>query len=121
MMSKIVKSGLLWLICCELVFLWGCSDVKKGADDAGENLVIRSQDRANTIKLRKDLQTINRSIELFHARFGRYPESLDELAQKGALARIPREAFGGEWNYNPSTGEVTSSSHPEFETSTSWD
>jgi hypothetical protein len=99
----------------------GCSDVKKGADQVGQNVVIGSQDRANQLKLRKDLQTINRSIEVFHAAEGRYPESLAELSQKGILARIPREPFGGEWNYDPETGKVTSSSHPEFGVSDDWD
>ena len=73
------------------------------------------------MKLKKDLQTINRAIEVFHAAQGRYPDSLKELAEKGIIARIPREPFGGEWNYNSLTGDVNSSSHPEFGKSLSWD
>jgi hypothetical protein len=114
---------LLLSICCICIGLAciACKDVKEEADNIGQDVVFRAQDRANLIKLRRDLQTINRSIEVFHGMHGRYPETLKELADKGVLARIPREAFGGEWNYDPSSGEVTSSSHPEFGISTTWD
>ncbi len=95
----------------------GCKDSRNTVDDIGKNVVVRSADRASLLKLKKDLQTINRAIQMFHANHGRYPDSLDELARLGIISRIPREPFGGEWNYDSHRGEVTSSSHPEITSS----
>ena len=120
-MKKFPLMTIISLILLSLFMLEGCKDIKEGANDVGENVVIRSQDRANELKLRKDLQTLNRAIEVFYAAHGSYPSSLDELAKLGVIARIPREAFGGEWNYDSVSGKVTSSSHPEYGTSDSWD
>ncbi len=99
----------------------GCKKAKDEVDEIGTNVVIRSQDKALMLKLRTDMQTLHRSIEVFHASNGRYPESLDELKQKGVLMKIPKEPFGGEWNYDPETGAITSSSHPEFVDPDAWD
>ena len=95
----------------------GCRESKDTVDRIGENVVFGTQDRANLLKLQKDMQTMSRAIEVFQASNGRFPESLDELAQKGIIHKIPREPFGGEWNYDPSTGKVTSSSHPQIDSS----
>ncbi len=116
-----MKNEVVLILLLSILGIVGCSDVKKSADDVGQSVVIGSQNRANRLKLRKDLQTINRAIQVFSAANGRYPATLDELARKGILNKIPREPFGGEWNYDPGTGRVTSSSHPEFGISTTWD
>ncbi len=107
-----------FLICCGVS---GCKKAKEEVDEIGTNVVIRSQDKALMLKLRTDMQTLHRSLEVFHASNGRYPESLDELKQKGVLMKIPKEPFGGEWNYDPETGVITSSSHPEFTDPDAWD
>ena len=104
-----------------LPLLTGCKKGRDQVDEVANSVVIQSQQKAGKLKLRKDLQTINRSIQLFHANHGRYPESLEELAKKGIISRIPREPFGGEWNYDPMTGIVTSSSFPEYNDSFDWD
>jgi hypothetical protein len=91
----------------------GCRDTSSTADNAA-SVVIGSEDRAKLVKLRTDLQTINRMIEVFHAEQGRYPDSLKELAEKGELSRIPRESFGGRWEYDSAFGRVTSSTHPNL-------
>ncbi|MBN1356821.1 hypothetical protein JXA40_11215 [bacterium] len=98
-----------------------CRKAKENADKIGQDVVIRTQDRANQLKLRKDLRTLNGALEIFHGTYGRYPVTLNELAEKGILARIPQEAFGGEWNYDSGSGMITSSSHPEYGTSMEWD
>ncbi len=47
------------------------------------------------------------AVSAFKAAQGRLPESLAELA--GAGTSVPPEPLGGEWIYDPSTGEVSSS------------
>ncbi len=96
------------------VFAGGCDAFKSWFDTTATTTVIGTQERANLTRLQTDLRTIRRSVEVFHAQHGRYPDSLDELAARGILARIPREAFGGEWLYDRYSGSVTSSSHPDL-------
>ncbi len=93
----------------------GCEKTRQEVDQIGQNVVINSQERANLLKLRTNLKTINQSIQVFHAANGRYPETLDELAQRGIIHKIPSEPFGGEWVYDATTGTVTSSSHPDIQ------
>lgn len=121
MINRMTISGLISICLLIGTALCGCKDAKKEVDEIGTNVVIRSQDRALMLKLRSDMQTIHRSIELFYASNGRYPESLDELKQKGVISKIPKEPFGGEWNYDPQTGSIISSSHPEYTDPDAWD
>ncbi|MBN1297402.1 type II secretion system protein GspG [bacterium] len=113
---KPVNTRFASVITCLIVclLLTGCDAFKSWFDTTATQTVIGSKERANLTKLQTDLRTIRRSVEVFHAQNGRYPDSLEELAARGIIHRIPREACGGEWIYDRYTGDVRSSSHPDM-------
>jgi len=100
------------LLCGGCTFLSGCDAFKSWFDTTATTTVIGTQERAKLTRLTVDLRTIQRSIEVFYAQNGRYPDSLEELTKKGTIHRVPREPFGGEWLYDAFTGDVKSSTHP---------
>ncbi len=116
-----MKYFYLFIMIALLLGLPACKKGREKVDDTAANVIVRTENRALMLKLKSELQTINRAIEHFHAMHGRYPSSLKELTEKGIMTRIPNEPFGGEWNYNPVTGEVNSGSHPEFGDMSGWD
>lgn len=102
----------IWIVLAMSVS--GCDVFKSWFDTTAKTTVIKPQEKANTTKLQIDLKTINSSIEIFHARHGRYPDSLDELARLGVLHKIPPEPFGGVWIYDRYNGTVKSSTYPDM-------
>lgn len=48
-----------------------------------------SVERSREAVLRHDLKVMREAIDQFHADLGRYPTSLDELAQRKYLRRLP--------------------------------
>jgi len=105
---------LLVVIAGEMIGISACKKVQKEMDQMAEDVLVAPIDKANTTRLQADLTTLRRAITGFQAQHGRNPESLAELAQKGMITRIPREPFGGEWKYDPTTGEVHSSTRPDL-------
>ncbi|MHC5021845.1 MAG: hypothetical protein ACYTGX_17390 [Planctomycetota bacterium] len=49
---------------------------------------------------------LEREIRAFHDAEGRYPDSLEELAEVRGV-RIPAVPLRGRWAYDPDTGAVT--------------
>ena len=63
---------------------------------------------------------IERDIRILEDAVGRYreqeehaPPTLSALVNRDILREIPAEPFGGEYRLNPTTGEISSSTHPE--------
>ena len=61
----------------------------------------------------RDIQMLERAVESFKQRAGRLPTSLRELIRRGLLPALPEEPFGGVYRFDPATGAITSSTHPE--------
>lgn len=55
----------------------------------------RSVDNAREASLRTSLNVMRDAIDKFAADKGRYPETLDELVQKGYLRQIPEDPVTG--------------------------
>lgn len=53
-----------------------------------------------------DLQTLQGQVQLYRAKEGDYPGTLNDLAPK-YLPSIPAPATGGDWGYTANTGVVT--------------
>ncbi len=69
--------------------------------------VASSTDNKNFIQ--RYLSAIRRELRMYYQRNEEYPEELDDLGPE-----LLDEPFWGEWVYNPETGEVHSSTHPEL-------
>jgi len=70
-------------------------------------------ERAKEIIIERDLQALEFAREAYRSQQGRLPKSLDDLVISGQIRQIPDEPFGGMYNLDAQTGEITSSSHPK--------
>jgi hypothetical protein len=69
--------------------------------------------RAQEIMIERDIQLLESAVQLYSTKQGHLPDRLYDLVSSGYLTQIPHEPFGGSYELNPKTGEVTSSSHPD--------
>ena len=70
------------------------------------------ENRAKEIIIQRDIQALESAREAYRGKHGRLPTSLNDLVMSGEVRRIPDEPFGGSYNFDVQTGEVSSSSHP---------
>ncbi|MDR4463690.1 MAG: hypothetical protein MRJ66_05420 [Nitrospira sp.] len=78
------------------------------------DLVVREklETRAKEVMIERDLRILERAIEQYRTQHGMAPRTLADLVSTGYLSRIPEEPFGGSYDINTKTGQVTSSTHP---------
>jgi hypothetical protein len=78
------------------------------------DLVVREklEIRAKEVMIERDLRSLERAIEQYRKEHGAFPNTLAELVSTGYLPRIPEEPFGGSYELNAKTGQVTCSTHP---------
>lgn len=71
------------------------------------------QRRIRRVSVERDLQMLERAVQQYVQVRKKYPLSLSDLVSSGTLPKIPDEPYGGEYQIDPKTGEVTSSTHTE--------
>jgi hypothetical protein len=78
------------------------------------DLVVREklERRAKEVMIERDLRSLERAIEQYRDKHGVSPRVLMDLVSTGYLPHIPEEPFGGSYELNAKTGQVTSSTHP---------
>jgi hypothetical protein len=78
------------------------------------DLVVREklETRAKEVMIERDLRILEQAISHYEKKYQAYPETLTKLVSTGHLPRIPEEPFGGSYELNTRTGQVTSSTHP---------
>ncbi len=78
------------------------------------DLVVREklETRAKEVMIERDLRMLEQAISHYQKKYQAYPKTLMELVSTGYLPRIPEEPFGGSYELNFRTGQVTSSTHP---------
>ena len=59
------------------------------------------------LQAEQDLETIQGLVLRYRERHGAYPPALDALVVAGWLSRVPRDADGHAWPYDPATGRVS--------------
>ncbi|MCC6141788.1 MAG: hypothetical protein IT389_14345 [Nitrospira sp.] len=69
--------------------------------------------RAKEIMIERDLRYLEEAIQRYHQAERKSPKTLSDLVVSGILQAIPDEPFGGAYNIDAQTGEVSSSSHPK--------
>ncbi len=55
----------------------------------------------------KGVSLLERSVNRYHKKYGRYPSSLSDLIDKGFLQHMPVNPYGGKFFLNPETGEIS--------------
>jgi hypothetical protein len=69
--------------------------------------------RMKELIIERDLRLLEAAIARYAEREGKTPANLTALVKNGVLHMLPQEPFGGDYRYDPQTGKVTSSTHPE--------
>jgi hypothetical protein len=67
--------------------------------------------RIKEIKLEEVLTVLDKSIEVFYGRYGRFPKTPEELIAAGVVSSLPEEPFGEEF-YIGEEGKMYSTSMP---------
>lgn len=57
-------------------------------------------------KASNEVMYLSNKINLFKRQEGRYPSSLNELAEKGIVDQLPQAPAGTQFVYDPATGKV---------------
>lgn len=65
-------------------------------------------ERIRLLEMEQDLRFLEEGARLFHARFGEYPRTVDELVMARVISAVPEDPHGGEYVIDPETGEVRS-------------
>lgn len=68
--------------------------------------------RAKEVMIERDLRVLERAITQYQQQHKALPKTLGDLLSAGSLAQIPTEPFGGAYELNSQTGQVSSSTHP---------
>jgi tetratricopeptide (TPR) repeat protein len=69
--------------------------------------------RAKEIIIERDIRLLESAIQQYRTEQSHLPRTLQDLVPNGHLSRIPQEPFGGVYELDPKTGNVTSSTHPD--------
>jgi len=92
-----------------LVFTFSCSKKKKeeltplnAPMKYGETMG-RAMKKAKTMD---EILYLKNKINTFQIQEGRYPNSLDELVEKGYIEKLPQPPEGMKFVYDPKTGNV---------------
>lgn len=80
---------------------------QSGAGSGMENVI---RERLKDVDISEHVDLLEAAVQRFRERFGRTPQSLDEVVEKGILSGIPVEPFGYAYVYDAATQQVRSSS-----------
>jgi hypothetical protein len=69
--------------------------------------------RRSEVLIERDITLIEKSIASHLARYGSLPSSLEQLVERGFLRSLPVEPFGGAYQFDPRSGQVISTTHPQ--------
>ena len=78
-------------------------------ESSDENVRKMLEIRLKETIVERDLQILEQAISLYQANHSHRPERLENLAGPGLLRELPKEPFGGQYLYEPTTGVVRSS------------
>ncbi len=78
--------------------------------DAGMREVLEK--RAKEVMIERDIRALESAAQQYKEKHRRLPDSLQELVSDRILDQIPPEPFGGSYQLNAQTGQVTSSTRP---------
>lgn len=76
----------------------GVRDMAGGQLQRGRQAVDTAKDVAGEVAVK----AVRRAVQGFKDQFGKYPDSLQDLVDKGLITELP-----GGLSYNPETGEVS--------------
>lgn len=70
------------------------------------------EERAKEVLIERDIRAIEDAAGKYRERRKVLPKSVGTLVAEGYLPKMPQEPFGGVYQFDPGTGRVASSTHP---------
>ncbi len=67
------------------------------------------EQRIKEVIVERDAQVIETAIKKYRDAYKAYPERLIDLVERGIIAELPQEPFGGHYYFSPDDGKVRSS------------
>ncbi len=68
--------------------------------------------RAKEIMIERDIRLLESAVRQYQTDHGSLPRALQDLLSSGHLTQLPQEPFGGRYELDSKTGNVSSSTHP---------
>jgi hypothetical protein len=78
--------------------------------DSGMREVLEK--RAKEVMIERDIRLLESAVRQYRTDQGNFPTTLRDLLSAGHLKQLPQEPFGGEYQLDSKTGNVSSSTHP---------
>ena len=69
--------------------------------------------RVKEVIIERDIRILESVVEAYRTQHRALPATITDLVVAGALPILPQEPFGGDYRFDPKTGSVSSSTHPE--------
>lgn len=69
--------------------------------------------RRGEVRIEMDIDMLEAAMARYRQRFGQQPAALTQLVDEKVLASLPREPFGGDYQLDPKSGHVVSTTHPQ--------
>jgi tetratricopeptide (TPR) repeat protein len=69
--------------------------------------------RMKEVIIERDLHILEDAVKVYRKQHQSLPVRLTDLVVAGTLPILPQEPFGGDYRFDPKTGSVSSSTHPE--------
>jgi hypothetical protein len=69
--------------------------------------------RMREVIIERDLKVLEKAIEQYQTQKGWLPHALQDLVKDGYLVSLPKEPFGGVYEFDAKSGRVASSTHPQ--------
>jgi tetratricopeptide (TPR) repeat protein len=81
------------------------------SQDEGMREVIAK--RVKEVIIERDIRSLESAVQQYRTKQGHLPDKLRDIVSSGLLPQIPQEPFGGSYELDHKTGQVTSSTHPD--------
>ena len=82
--------------------------------DTRDPAVLAALDRRRReVLIERDISLIEKSVADHGSAYGSPPVSLQQLVERGFLRSLPVEPFGGSYQFDPRSGLVVSTTHPQ--------
>jgi tetratricopeptide (TPR) repeat protein len=71
------------------------------------------EQKMKAVVVERDLRQLEEAVRQYRRRYGRAPQSLGDLVARGILRALPDEPFGGQYEWDPTHGQVRTTSGSE--------
>jgi tetratricopeptide (TPR) repeat protein len=68
--------------------------------------------RAKEVIIERDIKILESAVDRYRNSLSESPHKLEDLVRAEIISGIPKEPFGGSYEFDPTTGKISSTTHP---------